>query len=42
MRGTFWWCVSAFLGLFVLMLLARVSLEKRRAELDLLYLSLED
>jgi heme exporter protein C len=42
MRGTFWWCVVAFLGAFALMLAARVRLEKQRAELDALYLSLED
>ena len=32
----------AFIGLYVLMLSARVRLESRRAELDGLYLSLED
>jgi heme exporter protein C len=32
----------AFVGLLVLMLAARVRLEKRRAELDELYLALED
>jgi heme exporter protein C len=42
MRGTFWWCVVAFQGVFALMLFARLRLEKRRAELDELYLSLED
>jgi heme exporter protein C len=42
MRGTFWWCVTAFLGAFVLLLTARLRLEQRRAELDELYLSLED
>jgi heme exporter protein C len=35
-------CSVAFLGLFGLMLAARVRLERRRAELDTLYLSLED
>jgi heme exporter protein C len=35
-------CSVAFLGLFGLMLAARVRLEHRRAELDTLYLSLED
>ena len=33
---------AAFVGLFVLMLATRVRLEKRRAELDELYLALED
>jgi heme exporter protein C len=42
MRGPFWWCAFAFLGLYVLMLAARVRLESRRAELESLYLSLED
>ena len=32
----------AFIGLYVLMLSARVRLESRRAELDGLFLSLED
>src|SRR5687768_5924962 len=35
-------CTVAFLGLFGLMLAARVRLEHRRAELDTLYLALED
>jgi heme exporter protein C len=35
-------CSLAFLGLFALMLTARVKLERRRAELDELYLALED
>ena len=42
MRGPFWWCAIAFLGLYVLMLSARVRLEARRAELEALYLSVED
>jgi hypothetical protein len=42
MRGTFWWCVTAFLGLFVLLLAARTRLEERRDALDELYLALED
>ena len=42
MRGTFWWCVVMFLGLYVLLLAARVRLEKRRAELDALFLALDD
>ena len=42
MRGPFWWCAGAFVCLFVLLLMARVELEKRRARLDDLYLALED
>jgi heme exporter protein C len=42
MRGPFLWCMAAFLCLFVLLLAARVELEKRRAQLDDLYLALED
>jgi heme exporter protein C len=42
MRGPFWWCAAAFICLFVLLLMARVELEKRRARLDDLYLALED
>jgi heme exporter protein C len=42
MRGTFWWCVAAFMGAFALMLSARLRLEARRDELDALYLALED
>jgi heme exporter protein C len=42
MRGTFWWCVVMFLGLYVLLLAARVRLERRRAELDALFLAIED
>ena len=38
----FLWCSLAFLGLYVLMLAARVRLESRRAELETLYLSIED
>jgi heme exporter protein C len=38
----FLWCSLAFLGLYVLMLSARVRLESRRAELETLYLSIED
>ena len=38
----FLWCSLAFLGLYVLMLTARVRLESRRAELETLYLSIED
>ena len=35
-------CSLAFMGLYVLMLAARVHLEKRRAELDNLFLAIED
>ena len=43
MRGPFWFCVAAFLLLFVLLLLAlRTRLETRRSELEELYLALED
>ena len=42
MLGPLLWCSAAFLGLFGLMLAARVQLENRRAALDTLYLSLED
>jgi heme exporter protein C len=42
MRGPFWWCAVAFVCLFVLLLMVRVELEKRRARLDDLYLALED
>jgi heme exporter protein C len=35
-------CTLAFLGLYVLMLAARLRLEHQRAELDTLYLALED
>ena len=42
MGWPFWWCVGAFLLLFVLLLSARTELERRRARLDDLYLALED
>ena len=42
MRGPFWFCVLAFLLLFTLVLIVRMGLEHRRAELDELYLALED
>ncbi len=42
MRGPFWFCAAAFLGLYVLILMTRVRLESRRAELEALYLSVED
>jgi heme exporter protein C len=42
MRGPFWYCVVAFLLLFIVLLVVRMDLEKRRRELDDLYLRLED
>ena len=42
MRGPFWFCVLAFMLLMVLIIAARVRLERQRARLDELYLSLED
>jgi len=42
MRGVFWFCVLAFMLLMVLIVTARVHLERLRAELDELYLSLEE
>lgn len=41
MRGPFWFCVVAFLLLLTLVLILRTDLEKRRAELDALYLAEE-
>jgi len=42
MRGTFWFCVCAFLLLTTVMVMLRSELEKRRQELDALYLAAED
>ncbi len=42
MARPFLLCSLAFVGLFALMLAARIQLENRRAELDDLYLSVED
>ena len=42
MRGTFWFCVVAFMLLSVVILLLRTELEKRRQTLDALYLAVED
>ena len=42
MRGPFLFCVIAFLCLFAVLLLTRVSLETQRARLEELYLALED
>ena len=41
MRGPFWWCVAAFMLLYVLVLAARARLEENRARLEGLYLALE-
>lgn len=42
MRGTFWFCVAAFMLLMVLIVAVRVRLERHRALVDDLYLELED
>ena len=42
MAMPFWWSVAAFFTLYVLVLMARTALEHRRAQLDSLYLALED
>jgi heme exporter protein C len=42
MRGPFWWCAAAFMLLFVLLLVSRMRVETRRAELEGLFLALED
>jgi len=42
MRGTFWFCVLAFMVLTSLIIMARVRLEQQRDRLDELYLSLEE
>ena len=42
MRGAFWFCVTAFMLLFLVLLTLRVRLEHRRAALDELYLAEED
>ena len=42
MRGTFWFCVLAFMLLMVLIVAARVRLERQRARVDELFLSVED
>jgi heme exporter protein C len=41
MRGPFWFCVAAFQLLLILALILRVELEKRRVELESLYLAAE-
>src|SRR5689334_7545081 len=42
LRGPFWFCVAAFALLSVVVLALRTELEKRRQELDALYLAAED
>jgi len=42
MRGTFWFCVLAFMLLTALIVSARVRLERQRSRLEELYLLLED
>jgi len=42
MRGAFWWCVAAFMLLYVLVLAARARLEEQRTRLEELYLALEE
>jgi len=42
MGGPFWFCLAAFLLLFVVLLQLRVRLERQRAQVDTLYLALED
>ena len=42
MRGPFWFCVTAFMLLSIVILALRTELEKRRQELDALYLAVED
>jgi heme exporter protein C len=42
MRGPFWYCVVAFVLLFILILHVRARLETRRAELEALYLAVEE
>ena len=42
MLGPLLWSIAAFLGLYVLMLAARVRLERQRAELERLYVAVGD
>jgi len=42
MRGAFWYCVAAFMLLYLVLLTMRVELQRRRARLDDLYLAQED
>jgi len=42
MLGPLLFCIAAFLGLYLLMLVARLHLERRRADLEALFLAVED
>ena len=42
MRGPFWFCVGAFLLLYIVLLMLRMELQRRQATLDDLYLAQED
>jgi heme exporter protein C len=42
MRDAFWWCVVAFLTLYLALLALRTRLERERASLDALFLELDD
>ena len=42
MRGPFWFCVLSFVVLYVLMLTLRRRIEEQQAQVDELYLALED
>ncbi len=42
MRGPFWWCVAAFMLLYLMMLTMRVRLEEQRAQVEELYLKLDE
>jgi heme exporter protein C len=42
MRGAFWFCVLAFVSLYALLLTLRVRLEDRQAQVEQLYLALDD
>jgi heme exporter protein C len=42
MRPAFWWCVAAFLLLYLALLAARARLEAQRARVEELYLALDD
>jgi hypothetical protein len=42
MRGPFWFCALTLFLLYLLLLTARIHLERQRAALDELYLAEED
>jgi heme exporter protein C len=42
MKGAFWFCVAAFLLLYGLLLAARVRLGAQQAEVEQLYLEIDD